>query len=218
MSSFTDDAVGFLARLANHNDRAWFKAHEAEFEEHVRAPALEFIQDAADWMEMAGHPFRGEAKKSGGALTRIHRDVRFSKDKAPYHTYVGCYFHHKDAAKGVAAPVVGLRFDATGDIGLGGGLYGGDTTTLNKVRDAIVRRPDDYAAATDGLELWGDSLKTAPKGYDKNHPLIEDIRRKAWMASVPITTEQFTGDLLGAFQHGVETVAPLTSFLAEALL
>ncbi len=215
---FTDEAVGFLQRLERNNDRDWFKAHQGDYEAHVREPALRFIQDAADWMEMAGHPFRGEAKKSGGALTRIHRDTRFSKDKAPYHTHVGCYFTHKDAGKDVPGPVVGLRFDSTGDIGLGGGLYGGDTPTLNRVRDAIVRHPDAYQSAVAGLDLWGDSLKTAPKGYDKDHPLIEHIRRKAWMASAPMTQAQFTGDLLGAFQAGVERVQPLTDFLAEALL
>lgn len=216
--TFTKETIGFLRQLGEHNDRAWFKANEGAFEQHVREPALAFIQDAADWLEAAGHPFRGEAKKIGGALTRIHRDTRFSKDKAPYHTYVGCYFTHKDAGKDRPGPVVGLRFDGTGDIGLGGGLYGGDTTTLNKVRDAILRHPDEYTNAVAGLSMWGDSLKTAPKGYDKDHPLIHEIRRKAWMASAPITQAQFTGDLLGVFADGVETVAPLTNFLAEALL
>lgn len=216
MAGYSKDTLAFMRALHANNDRDWFKAHQADYEAHVREPSLQLIEDATQWMEVAGHPYRGEAKKVGGGLSRIHRDTRFSHDKRPYHNYVFLHFHHKDAA-GQPGPMIGLRFDHEG-VAMGGGLYGGETATLNRVRDAIVADPDGWRMATQGIEVWGDGLKTAPKGYDKEHPLIEDIRRKAWMASVPMTEQAFTGDTLAAFQDGVPLLRPFLDWMAGALL
>jgi uncharacterized protein (TIGR02453 family) len=218
MAYFSPKAIEFLKDLSKNNDRAWFETHQPSFERYVREPCLTFIEDAVEWLEMAGYPYGGTAKKSGGALSRVHRDTRFSKDKTPYHTHIVLHFQHKDATKAKSGPVIGLRFDAKGEVGMGGGLYGGDTKTLNRVRDAIVANPDAWAKAKQGHALWGDSLKTAPNGYVKNHALIEDIRRKAFMVSASMKPSDFTRDVFGAFQHGVTEVTPFLEFLEEALL
>lgn len=216
MAYFTGDAQGFLRELAAHNEKPWFEANKARFEAAVQQPALRFIEDASQWLEMAGLPYGAEAKKSGGGLSRIYRDVRFSNDKTPYAEHMIIHFGHKAGSKTKLMPVIGIRFDGR-DVGFGGGIYGGQTHQLNQVRDAIIGRPNAWKTATKGLALWGDQLKTAPKGYDKEHPLIDDIRRKQFMAGVPLTLAQFTGDLMDAFQTGAARLQPFLEFIADAL-
>lgn len=209
-------AIPFLAELEANNNKEWFTANKARFEAEVQNPALEFVEQCGDWFEAAGLPYRAEPKKSGGSLSRIYRDSRFSDDKRPYHSYQFMYFLHKAFPKKVPGPVLGIRMDHEG-IGMGAGLYGGPTPVLNQIRDHIIANPEGWKSATKGLELWGDSLKTAPKGYPKEHPLIEDIRRKAFMASAPITRKEFETDMLGTFQNRIPTLFPFVDFLAEAL-
>jgi uncharacterized protein (DUF2461 family) len=60
-------------------------------------------------------------------------------------------------------------------------------------------------------------LKTAPRGYDKGHPLIADIKRTTFAADIPLTKAQFTGDLLPVFQKSVRTMQPFVGFLEDAL-
>lgn len=209
-------AIPFLAELQANNNKEWFTENKKRFEEAVQNPALEFVEACGDWFEMAGLPYRAEAKKSGGVLSRIYRDARFSEDKTPYHSYLFMHFPHKAFPKKVPGPVLGIRFDHEG-VGMGGGLYGGPTPVLNKVRDHIMANPEGWTEATKDLELWGESLKTAPKGYPKDHELIEDIRRKAFMASVPLERKDFETDLLGAFQDRIPALFPFVEFLREAL-
>ncbi len=217
MGTFGPGAQRFLAELATHNDRAWFEQNKDRFEADVRSPAIDFIEDAAGWLEMAGYPYRGEAKKVGGALSKIHRDVRFSTDKTPFHRHITIHFKHAQQSSTNVLPMVGLRIEPA-SVGMGGGIWAGQTATLKCIRDAIVEDPHAWAAATRGVELWGDSLKTAPRGYDATHPMIADLRRKAFLASVPIPAAALTGDLLAAFQHGMQVLQPFLEFLEGALL
>ncbi|MGB1698106.1 MAG: DUF2461 domain-containing protein [Thermoplasmatota archaeon] len=209
-------AIPFLAELQANNRKEWFTENKNRFEAAVQAPALEFVEACGDWFEAAGLPYRAEPKKSGGSLSRIFRDARFSEDKSPYNSYFFIHFAHKAFPKKVPGPVLGVRFDSEG-VGVGAGLYGGPTPVLNKIRDHIIANPEGWKAATKNLELWGDSLKTAPKGYPKEHPLIEDIRRKAFMASVEVSRQEFESNLLGTFQDRIPALFPFVEFLREAL-
>lgn len=84
-SGFASDDLAFLKGLAAHNDRDWFTAHRAAYDEGLK-PALEALVAATtEALASRGVPLAGDAKKS---LFRIHRDVRFSKDKSPYKTHV----------------------------------------------------------------------------------------------------------------------------------
>lgn len=209
-------AIPFLAELRANNNREWFTANKDRFEAEVQQPALELIEDCGDWFEAAGLPYRAEAKKSGGSLSRIFRDSRFSEDKTPYNDYMFVYFPHKAFPKKVPGPVLAIRFDHAG-VGARAGLSGGPTPVLNQIRDHIINNSGGWKEATAGLELWGDSLKTAPKGYPKDHEMITDIRRKAFLASVEITRPQFETDMLGAFQDKIPKLFPFVEFLREAL-
>jgi uncharacterized protein (TIGR02453 family) len=218
--AFTPKAFTFLGQIAKNNDKAWFEAHKADYEAHVREPALAFVEECAEWFEAEGLPYVAEAKKVGGSLSRIHRDVRFSKDKSPYNTHVVMGFHHRRMTEEKPLPGIGVRFDKDG-ASVGAGCWMGGTPVLNKVRDAIVADPKGWTAAKKGVTMgthdYAPPLKTAPRGYAKDHPMIEDLKRTVYAADAPLTKAEFTGDLLKAFRSNYKRMEPFVGFLNEAL-
>jgi uncharacterized protein (TIGR02453 family) len=217
---FTQRSFTFLGDLEKHNEKAWFEAHRDDYEAHIRAPALEFIDEVAEWFEAERLPYVAEAKKVGGSLGRIHRDVRFSKDKSPYNTHAHMAFWHKGASEDHPLPGIGVWWDKAG-ASVGAGCWMGGTPVLNKVRDAIVADPKGWTRAKKGMELHHQThsppLKTAPRGYDKGHPLIEDLKRTTFACDVPMTKTQFTRQLMPTFQKSVGQMQPFLGFLEEAL-
>jgi len=217
---FTTKAFTFLGSLERNNDKEWFEAHRADYESAIVQPAFEFIDEAGEWFEAARMPYVAEAKKVGGSLSRIHRDTRFSKDKTPYHTHVVIGFEHRGSSEDHPMPGIGIRFDKAG-AAVGGGCWMGGTPVLNKVRDAIVANPKVWTKAKSGVTLQDSDhappLKTAPRGYAKDHPMIADLKRQTFAAEVPLTKWQFTGELLPAFQDAYRQMQPLLGFLGDAL-
>ena len=142
---------------------------------------------------------------------RIFRDTRFSKDKRPYKTNVGIQFRH-EAGKNVHAPGYYIHLDPDEGCFVGAGIWGPDSPTLLAIRTAIVDQPDEYVAARDDAKFrerfevsdHGESLKTAPRGFPKDHPLIDDLRMKHHIATAKLDPET---ELFG--DTGVRTVSDL---------
>jgi uncharacterized protein (TIGR02453 family) len=178
---FGPGLLKFLRGLKRNNDRAWFVAHKDDYEDEVREPALMFIRIMARHVQRISPHLTAKDSRVGGSLMRIHRDVRFSKSNLPYKTNVGIQFRH-EAGKDIHAP--GLYFHVEpGRVFLGCGMWRPDKDALRAIRDAIVADPAGWRRVRDAKrfrELWdlgGDSLKRAPRGYDEDHPMIEDLRR-----------------------------------------
>jgi uncharacterized protein (TIGR02453 family) len=216
-ASFGPELFAFLADLEAHNDRDWFNANKARYEADVLEPALAFIEDFAPLLHQISPHFRADARRVGGSLFRIYRDTRFSKDKTPYKTTAGIWFKH-EAAKDVHAPGFYLHL-APGDVFAGGGIWHPDTKTLTRIRDAIVAEPDDWREATSGIELgMGEELKRVPSGYDKDHPLAEDLKRKNFAALERLSEEEATGpDFLQRYARACQQMAPVVGFLCRAV-
>ena len=81
---FHRKAFSFLKALKNNNNREWFREHKSEYETLIRAPAFNFINDIGNDLNFISPHFLAIANKTGGSLMRVHRDVRFAKDKTPY--------------------------------------------------------------------------------------------------------------------------------------
>lgn len=219
---FSDDTFDFLQDLEVHNERDWFKANQDRYEAAVRGPMLQFIADVeAPMQAKVSTHLTADARKVGGSLFRIQRDVRFSHDKSPYKTNTGAFFRH-DAGKDVVAPGLYLHLEP-GNCFMGGGVYRPPNDVLKRLRAAIVDDTDAWSAARDAptmrnWEFGGDSLKRAPKGFDADHPLIEDLRRTSFIVSRPLTEKQMTSTkVLDLFvDRGVE-VSPLLAWISGAL-
>src|SRR5919198_4046037 len=95
---FSPAVFSFLRELQDNNTREWFAENKSRYQEDVQEPALEFISDFDPLLRRISPDFRADARPVGGSLFRIHRDVRFSKDKTPYKTHVGIHFRHRSAS------------------------------------------------------------------------------------------------------------------------
>src|SRR6185503_15346549 len=174
---FTPALFRFLADLKRHNDRAWFQSNRERYESAVRLPLLRFIADLAPLLRKTSRQFEADPTPVGGSMFRIHRDTRFSKDKSPYKTHAAAHFRHRASRDDVHTPGFYLHLEP-GRSFAAAGLWRPEAASLKKVRDAIVRQPGKWRQARAGLALEGETLKRPPRGYDAEHPHLEDLKRK----------------------------------------
>jgi uncharacterized protein (TIGR02453 family) len=213
---FTPRMFQFLKQLRRNNRRTWFLKHQQEYEEYARRPSLRFITDLGLRLGDISPWLLADPKPNGGSLFRIYRDVRFSKDKSPYKTHIGMNFRHASASETVHAPGLYLHLEP-GQCFLAGGVWQPDPRSLARIRDAVAWKPDEWRKAKRGLRLGGDKLSRAPRGYPADHSLIEDLKRKDYLASVDLSQTQVCGGrLLADFLESARKIAPLLQFLCEA--
>jgi uncharacterized protein (TIGR02453 family) len=219
---FTPDLFAFLRDLARNNDRVWFAENRDRYERDVKGPALRFVAELAPHFGKVSRHFRADPRPVGGSLFRIHRDVRFSKDKSPYKTHVGIRFPH---AKGrdVHAPGFYLHLEP-GEVFAACGVWHPDGPTLTRIRGSIAARPDRWRRIRDGkrfrarYRLGGDSLKRAPLGYDADHPLLEDLKRKDYVAVAELDEDAVRRkEFVKEFMALCRDAEPFQRFLCEAL-
>ena len=220
--TFSNGTFAFLRDLAKHNDREWFQAHKKRYEEVVKGPALRFIVETGPHLQKISPHFRADPRANGGSLFRIYRDTRFSKDKRPYKTHTGIQFRH-EAGKDAHAPGYYLHIEPGGCF-FGLGIWHPDGPTLRKIREGIVEDESGWRKVTGGkgfrdrLELTGDSLVRPPRGFDPEHPLVEDLKRKDFIAVAPLTQKILTDPaFVKEFIKLCKAGTPLMAFLCKAL-
>lgn len=159
-------ALDFYDDLEMDNTKSFWETNKHIYAEAVAAPFKALAAEITDEF--------GEAK-----IFRPYRDVRFAKDKTPYKTHQGMFV--------ATGPATGyyLQLGAAG-VRVGAGFYEASAARLSSIRDAMVdqRRgqelEDVLATLTSaGWEVGGDRLKTAPRGFDQDHPRIELLRHKS---------------------------------------
>lgn len=219
---FQAEFFDFLEELAANNRRDWFDDNKSRYEHHVKEAAFGFISEFGPHLREISPHFRAIPKAVGGSLFRIYRDTRFSKDKTPYKTHVGIHFRHQQA-KDAHAPGFYLHLEPSGCFA-GVGIWRPPSKALKKIREHIVAEPDGWLAARDdqtfrgSFELRGDRLKTAPRGFDKDHELIEDLRRTDFVGDAPLTPKQATkAGFLDVYAGLCRDAAPFMRYLCEAL-
>jgi len=213
---FSPKLFQFLAQLRRNNRRHWFLKHKAEYEEFARQPCLRFVTDLRLRIRDVSPWLVANPKPVGGSLFRIYRDVRFSKDKSPYKTHMGMHFPHASSSEAVHGPGLYLHLDPKGCF-LAGGVWQPDPKSLARIRDAIAWKADEWLEAKRGLELGGDTLSRAPRGYPTDHPMVEDLKRKDFVASVNLSEAQVCSTrFMTDFLRRAGRMIPLLKFLSEA--
>lgn len=220
--SFTPDLFQFLHELSENNVKSWWEANRDRYEEVVRGPALDFITAMGERLGEISPHYTAVAKKSGGSMMRPFRDTRFSKDKTPYKTNLGIQFRHS-SGKDIHAPGLYLHIDPD-EAFLATGVWHPDSASLKAIRGRIDGEPKAWKRARDSkpfrelFELSGETLKRPPRGYDKDHPLIEDLKRKDHIAVMNLEIDDvldigFIDDVVDAFK----AAKPYTKFLTKAV-
>lgn len=210
MAYFDDETFAFLRELRSHNERAWFNENKDRYERSVKEPLLQFIADVGPELKKLSSSLVADPRPVGGSMFRIYRDVRFSKDKSPYKTHAGAHFQSK------GGPGYYLHV-APAQCFVAGGMWMPEPAVLQKVRERISKRPADWKKARVVLDDPEDALKRPPRGFDPDDPMIEDIKRKSFTASVPLSDQQMKRpDLVKTFIRGCKEISPLMKFLAGA--
>jgi uncharacterized protein (TIGR02453 family) len=219
---FPKELFTFLRQIRRHNERAWFDANKSRYESAVRLPALTFIEAMGPRLATLSPHFRAVARKSGGSLMRIYRDTRYSRDKTPYKLNVGIQFRHEQG-RDVHAPGFYLHLEP-GRCFLGAGTWRPEAPALRRIRDFIADNPGGWRRAVGDrrfrvrFTLDGESLVRPPRGYPPDHPLIDDLKRKDFIAIHDFAdAKALDDDFADWVTAAYRTTAPLMRYLCQAL-
>jgi len=218
---FNRKTVKFLKELEQNNNRDWFAANKDRYEDEVRTPAFDYIESMSQHMAKISPHFITSTKKVGGSLMRVHKDIRFSKDKTPYKTNIGVNFRHVQG-KDVHAPGFYLHIEP-GDVFIGAGIWRPESSTLKNVRTLIDEYPKEWKTLSgkitgkDGFEFGGTSLKRPPTGFAKDHPLLTDLKRKDFIAVQHLKmTAVYDKDFHKFTAKLFKAASPLVKFICDA--
>ncbi|MFT3743721.1 MAG: DUF2461 domain-containing protein [Pyrinomonadaceae bacterium] len=210
----------FLKDLKANNDREWFQANKKLFDaaqDNVTAFAGYLIGEIGKFDEAVS----GLDPKA--SVFRIYRDVRFSKDKSPYKTNLGAYI----SPGGRKSMQPGYYFHVEpGRSFVAGGKHIPDGPELLKLRTAIANNTDEFLKIVEKKsfldafgKVRGESLKSAPKGFDPEHKAIEYLKLKEYMAFTEFPDEKFltSPEFPKHLVKLTKEMYPLVAFLRKAL-
>ncbi len=174
-AGFSPAALGFLDDLKVNNTRDWFAANKTTYETEIKRPAASFCET------MSGQLTKLTGRDHKAKVYRIHRDVRFSKDKTPYNAHLHISFEPESNLQSPPMWFFGL---GTEKLSLGCGVFGFDKAELDLFRSRVTAPTGGEIAETlGGLEKAGarmsePQLKRVPHGYPKDHPRSDLLRHK----------------------------------------
>ncbi|MBI2828122.1 MAG: DUF2461 domain-containing protein [Acidobacteria bacterium] len=219
-SPFTRKTLAFLRALKRNNDRDWFRLRKPQYEEHVRGPMIELLAHLAVDLPRFAPELISDPRVS---LYRIYRDTRFSNDKSPLKTHIGAHFPSRGFPRNEGS---GLYLEVAPKwVWIGGGLYMPSASDLRLLREHIAATHRTLHRIVTGSSfrravgaLGGQRLAGAPRGYLKDHPAMEYLRFKQFLAGREFepefaTTDRFYTELLRIFR----AVTPLVRFLNTPL-
>jgi uncharacterized protein (TIGR02453 family) len=221
-SPFTAKLFAFLGELKENNNREWFAENKPRYESDVLLPAMEFVTQMQSKLEKHSRYLLASPKRVGGSIMRVYRDTRFSKDKIPYKTNVGIHFRHSIGSD-VHAPGLYLHLEPKACFAAAG-IWMPPTEPLTAIRQSIMDTTADWNKVLKNkkfaarFKLDGDSLKTAPRGTDPNHPAIVDLRRKNFAGITPLSEHDILrSDLIDFISDIFQDAKPLMKFLCDSL-
>ena len=220
---FSEELFKFLRELNENNNREWFAANKARYEQVARNPMLLFIEDLQPVFAKVASNVIAVPSTMGGSMFRINRDTRFSKDKSPYKTSVAAQFRLKGFGTDISAPGFYIHIEPE-RIFMGGGIYHPDGKQLYQIRTAIAEHPESWKQAVSDKEFvhrcnfWGDSLKRPPLGFNAQHPLIEDLKRKDFAVMIELNRDVLcSARLMQQFEENCRLITPMAKFLSAAV-
>ncbi len=212
--SLNNELLSFLQELKRNNNRDWFQENKPRFQE--------FQLEAKMFYEEIKQGLLKDDEIDTFKLFRIYRDVRFSKDKTPYKPhFAGSFSRSGKRLRG--GYYLRIR---PGESFLAGGFWAPNKEDLFRIRKEIEisdQEIRDILKAPDfkrifGGELEGEELKTAPKGFQKEHPAIDLIRKKGFIAVRKFSDKEvLSPDFLKEVLFSFQTLRPFLDYMSEVL-
>ncbi|TGM60313.1 DUF2461 domain-containing protein [Leptospira vanthielii] len=210
----------FLSELKLNNNRNWFIENKDRFTE-IQSELISLTGYLLSEIEKFDQSVKGVDPKS--CIFRIYKDVRFSKDKSPYKTHFGIFI--RGGGKKIEGTGYYLHIEPNGSL-IGGGCYQPDPKALYKIRERIIADSKKIQQLLNerkfvqdfGKEFYAEKLKTVPKGFAKDHPMIELLKYKGFavakkIKNTDLTSNDFAKETLKSFRN----LYPLNQFLEEAM-
>lgn len=209
--------IKFLKDLNSNNDRDWFAENKASYEAH-QANLVEVADELLANLSKHDNIDTPTGKKS---VMRVYRDVRFSKDKSPYKTYTGFGFRR---ATQLLRGGYYINIEP-GNSFVGGGFWGPNKDDLLKIRKGIETDEVEFRKILNSKEfksffgeLKGDQLKTCPKGFDKESPVLDLLRYKQYLLMKGYTdAEVLSDDFLEKADDTFKAMRPFFDLLSYIL-
>lgn len=218
MTNISKKTLQYLLDLRDNNNREWFTENKDRYEASHQ-DMIAFAEDLFSRFSQSDNLVPMSGKK---ILFRIYRDVRFSKNKAPYKT------HWSGSFKRATSLLRGgyyFHISPGGESFVGGGFWGPNKEDLKRIRDefAIDAEPMREIIASKPFQkyfgkLKGDQVKTAPRGYPKDHPNIDLIRHKSLVVTRAFTDEEVLSDgFLEEVALTFEAMRPFFDYMSDVL-
>lgn len=212
-------SIKFLKQLSKNNNKAWFDEHRSDYEA-AKADFARFIQQVIDQHGRSDSSIRNIVAKD--CLFRINRDVRFSKNKAPYKTNMGASIN-KSGKKAEHSAGYYFHFEPGASF-VGGGIWMPPADTLRKIRQEIDYNLKEftgilgnrafksvYGKLDDSAEF---KLSRVPRGYEPDNPAAEYLKYKSYLATLPLSDEELTSkNLVAKVCKAFAALQPLLDFL-----
>ena len=185
---FPKETARFFRLLEKNNSKAWFEAHRPYFERNVLEPSRAFVVAMGERLARLSPDVNADPR-TDRSIFRLHRDVRFSKDKSPYKTNLGLYFW-EGSGKRMECPGYYFHLEPP-NLMLGAGMYVFPKPVLARYRKAVVD-PRKGAALRrvvarlekKGYEVGGEHYKRVPRGFDPDHPSADLLRHNGlWVGT-----------------------------------
>jgi len=228
MPYFSPATLEFFGGLRDHNSKVWFEAHREDYERQVKEPMQALVAAMDARFARFAPEIGGDPRRS---VFRLHRDIRFSKDKSPYKTHTACWFFHRGAHGKVGQQSeggsAGFYFHLAPDASfVGGGFWMPPPPVLARFREAIARDPRGFGRLLSEGRLrkrFGGlseetMLKRMPRGYAEDHPAAAWLRHQSFTLGRRLSDAQVTSSRLPAtLEADFALLLPLVRWLNATL-
>ena len=178
---FGPDAMAFMAGLEADNTKRYFDEHRVVYDQQVATPLKQLVVAVGEQLADGPAPQIQFEPKIGKSMFRINRDLRFSKDKTPYHPHLDVAWWQGDKAKTSPAFICRIRPD---EVLTGVGVYALSSDRLDSFRSSIVSEAgaelatsiEAITSSIRGATLSEPTRKRVPKGFDPEHPRADLLR------------------------------------------
>ena len=220
MKYFTEDYNKFFKDLAKNNNKEWFHSQKKRYEESVKNPLAVFVNDLIKEVQKLGKSVKVEAKD---CISRINRDIRFSKDKTPYDLHFNA-FVSSGGKKDKSTPGLYVRLSPE-MVGIMGGSYAPEKVHLEAIRKMLAKNGKEFRSLINARsfkskfgDIKGEQMKRVPKEFQaaaEKEPLI--LNKQFYYVGEEKPSLIASPDLMKTIMFFYKAMKPVNNYITKAI-